>query len=109
MADFEIYTYTSNAGDTFRIRLDEDTATAGGFTAGAADATRPFVKVSKSNREFGIRPRGVRLSREDGNAIRYRFLPCATAAQQASVAAGGSVTIGGVSWTNVISVVPEDL
>lgn len=106
--DFSNYLYTSNSGENFRIRLDEDTATAGGFTNNSPDVSLPFAKVSKSKREFGISPRGVRLSREDGNAVRYKFLPCATSAQQSSVATGGTLTIDGVSWTP-LSLVAEDV
>ena len=105
---FETYAYTREDAEIQRIRLESSTAAAGGFTAQTGYTIDGFVKVSKSNREFGLRPRGLRLSREDGNAKRYRFLPCATNTQQDSIKTAGTVTIGSVTWT-VISPVGEDV
>lgn len=70
-------------------------------------------KISKSNREYGLRPRGVRLSRTVGTAPntfkKYTFLPILTVAGsvEAGFAIGAEITIDGVAWT-VTGKVPED-
>lgn len=103
---FTNYAYTAEDGEVYRIRLEEDTATAGGFSATSGFTSSAYVKVSKGNREFGIRPRGVRLSRE-ATATVGRFLPCATNAQVESLVEQGTVTVGGETWT-VTSAQAED-
>lgn len=95
----QAYAYTCEDGDIKRVRLDDDTAAAGGFTATTGFNDRDSAKVSKTSREAGLRPRGVRLKRTDGNAIRYRFLPCATSATVDSLVTSGTVTIGSQAWT----------
>lgn len=104
---FQVYAYSRDDGEIQRIRLQPETAAAGDFTSAVGFTLGGFVKVSKTNREFGIRPRGVRLSRVDGNATRYRFLPVATASAQTALLDAGTVTIGSTSWT-VTSTVGED-
>lgn len=99
--------YTSDNDETFRVRLQEDTAAAGGFTT-PAPANVPFAKISKSGRGFGIRPRGVRGSYLDGNRKVYRFIPFATEAAYESALSSGSVTVGGQAYTN-LKRVPEDI
>ena len=101
------YAYTCDDGDVKRLRIDEETASAGGFSAQTGFNDRDSAKVSKSNREAGLRPRGVRLRREDGNAIRYRFLPCATSATVDSLLSSATVTIGSNTW-EVTSAVGEN-
>ncbi len=104
---FRVYPYTADNGDTYRIRLDEDTAAAGGFT-GVADARDLFVKVSKSNREFGMRPRGIRASRVSNNRVTYRLIPMATQSDLNSAASSQTITVGSATWT-VVSVANEDV
>lgn len=71
------------------------------------------AKVSKSNREFGIRPRGVRLARIVGVAPdtfrKYAFLPVLTptAYNGTGFTVGSTVTIDGTAW-EVVAKVPED-
>ncbi len=96
------YTYVSDDGDNKPIRLAAATATAGSFSQGATDDA-DFVKVSKGNREFGQRPRGLTLSRnlgsDDEPNLRYKFLPMATQAAFNAASIGSTITVGGVSWT----------
>jgi hypothetical protein len=77
-----LYNYTADDGEIHPIRLSSTTATFGGFTADGAATSSIFAKVSKGNREFGLRPRGVRLVRNVGTPEvpnnRYKFLPVAT-------------------------------
>lgn len=109
MATFSTYAYTANSGDTFRIRLADDSAVAGGFTATTGfDPRLGYVRVSKRDREFGIRPRGVRLSRNVGEEVRSRFLATATTERQQALLAAGTVQIGQNDWT-VNSQVAEDI
>lgn len=102
------YSYTSNSGDVWRVRLDDDTAAAGSFSGTTGiDANTPRAKVSKNNGEAGLRPRGVRLSRV-AQATVSRFLPVATESAVDALVSAGTVTVGGESWT-VTSAVAEDL
>ncbi len=99
-----LYVYTANDGDRKSVRLSAERATAGGFSEGATDDD-DSAKVSKTNREIGMRPRGVRLSRNLGSTdepnMRYAFLPVATesALAGASYNKGASISIGSNSWT----------
>jgi hypothetical protein len=104
---FKTFAYNANDGEIYKIRLTDVTAGAGGFTSQTGFTSEVYAKVSKSNREFGIRPRGVRVSRMDGNAKVYRFLPVATPAALEAILAAGNVNIGGEGW-NVTTSVAED-
>ena len=104
---FQIYQYVSNQGEGYRIRLDEDTAAAGGFSV-EGSALQPFAKVSKTNGEFGLRPRSLRVSIVSNNRVLYRLLPFATQAALEAAADSGTISIGSDTWT-VVSLVPEDL
>lgn len=107
------YIYTDDKAVTHPIRLDAATATAGSFTATGTATSDVQAKVSKSDREFGLRPRGVRLSRNLGSEtvpnLRYKFLPVATleAYNGTTFDREATVTIGSVAWT-VVSRSPED-
>ena len=105
--------YEADSGDIHGIRLTPDYSAAAG-TAPTGDVNNSIkVKVSKTNREFGIRPRGVRLSRTVGTAPdtfkKYAFLPVLGAVEFAGAgfAIGTTITIGGIDYT-VIAKVPED-
>lgn len=105
--------YESDDGDIKPIRVSAETIAAAGAQPGGAINDFDYVKVSKGNREFGQRPRGVRLSRNLGTAavpnLRYKFLPVFTQSEwgSANFAIGATVTVGGVAW-EVVSKVPED-
>lgn len=105
--------YQSDTDDVHPILLDTLTAAAAG-TAPAGDVNNNIrAKVSKTNRAYGLRPRGVRLSRVVGTAPntfkRYKFLPVLTAAAFATPAfnIGATITINTVAWT-VTEKKPED-
>jgi hypothetical protein len=79
-------------------------AVAGTAPTGAVTA-KGTVKVTKSSREYGVRPRGVRLSRVIGTAPdqfkKYTFLPVLTVTGFAGsgFSPGSTITIGSTAWT----------
>lgn len=105
--------YEADDGDIKPIRLDAQTIAVAGAPPAGATTDNDYVKVSKGNREFGMRPRGVRLSRNVGTAelpnMRYKFLPVLTqtAFNSGGYAVGQQLGIGGVDW-EIIAKVPED-
>lgn len=105
--------YESDTGSVHVIKLTQERLTAAGTAPTAAVDSNINVKVSKTNREYGIRPRGVRLSRLVGTAPnqfrRYAFLPVllASAFDVNPFKKGQTVTIGTTAWT-VSSLVKED-
>jgi hypothetical protein len=105
--------YTANDGETHAIRLDAARATAGGFTAGGTATSDIKAKVSKSNREHGLRPRMVSLRKNDGTDeepnYSYSRLPVATEAafNGAGFARNATISIDGDSWT-VVGKIQED-
>lgn len=107
MAVKDVYAYVADDGDVKRIRLSNEFAEAGSFSATTGFTDPDFVKVSKTNREFGLRPRGVRVRRRGTNGLEYRFVPMATEAAQDAAVAAGTLTIGANTWT-VTSAVDED-
>lgn len=105
--------YQADNDAVHKIRLSTDRlAKAGTAPSGAIDSPIP-VKVSKSNREFGIRPRGVRLTRPLNptatDKIYYTFLPVLTASGLAAAAfnVGATIQIGSTDW-KVLARVNED-
>lgn len=105
--------YESDQGDVHPLRLTPDyAAVAGTAVAGPADNKIP-AKVTKGNREFGLRPRGVRIYRTfnaGGETFkRYGFLPLRSPQDETGgiYDEGATVTIGGTAWT-VGGFVPED-
>lgn len=108
------YKYEADDGDIKRIRLSSDTKAAAGAEPAGALTDPDFVKVSKTNREFGMRPRGVRLKINDGDEdepnYRYRFLPVLTKTVYDGTGfnPGQTVTIAGEAW-EVVARLPEDV
>lgn len=105
MATFTRTKYESNDGSIHAIRLSADKAAAAGAApAGDVDSSIK-VKVSKTNREFGIRPRGVLLARTVGAGddafTKYTFLPVLTqtAFNGTGFALNTEITVGGTQWT----------
>lgn len=102
--------YESNSGQIYQLSLNPDRAAAAGTEPTGGVTSDIKAKVSKSNREFGIRPRGVRLSRVVGTAPdtfrKYSFLPVLTpvAFATADFQLGATITIGGVVWTVVVRI-----
>jgi hypothetical protein len=89
------------------LSLKPPTAAAAGTPPSGEVTQNVKIKVTKSSREFGIKPRGVALSRTLGTApdtfTKQAFLPVLTPAAFATpaFAIGSSITIGGVVWTVV--------
>lgn len=105
--------YEADNGTVHRIRISADRlAKAGTVPAGAIDSPIS-VKISKSNRETGLRPRGVRLTRPLNptatDKIYYSFLPVLTAAglEAAAFSIGATIQIGSTDW-KVLAKVNED-
>ena len=105
--------YQADGGDIHPIRLSQASLDAAGAPPGGAVDNQIIAKVSKGNREFGLRPRGVNLTREVGSApniiIRRKFLPVLTetAYDSATFAVGAVVAVGGTDW-EVATKEPED-
>lgn len=105
--------YELNSGDVAAIRLsDADLGSAGSAPTGSQNLPF-FVKVSKTNREFGVRPRGVRLVRSVGTPPndfkKTKFLPVLTASAWGGTGfdIGDTITISTVEW-KVAAKIDED-
>lgn len=96
--------YEADNGDVHGILLSPDKFAVAGTPPTGTASSPVKIKISKTNKEFGIRPRGVRLVRTVGTAPdtfkKYAFLPVLTPAAfaTAAFAIGAEITIGGVVW-----------
>ena len=105
--------YQADSSEIHGLLLDPDRAAKAGTEPTGDVSSNIKCKVSKGNKEFGLRPRGVRLARivgTDPDTFRkYSFLPVLTAAAfgSATFAVGATITIGGVDW-EVAAKVAED-
>lgn len=105
--------YQSNADTVHPIRLATATLAAAGNPPAGAVTSPIYAKVSKSNREFGIRPRMVILARPlapgPDDKIRYKRLPVLTEAafDSAAFSLGSNVSVGATQW-KIISRLSED-
>lgn len=105
--------YESDTGSVHLMKLDSTTVTAGGTQPTSTTISDIRPKLSKSNREFGLRPRYVVIGRTFGTApdtfIKYRKIPVfqATTFAGTTFALGATVTIGTQDW-EVVSRFPED-
>lgn len=112
MAKTRQTTYASDGGAVFKIRIGEDLYTALTTKSGGTVTQNSYVKISKTNREFGLRPRLAVLSRTAGTApdqfVKYKRIPALTADDFAGqLAIGQTITIGGTAWT-VVDNLQED-
>lgn len=99
--------YEADDASIYAVKLTPDYAAKAG-TAPTGAVTSPIkVKVSKSTKAYGIKPRGVSLSRTLGTApdtfTKSAFLPVLTPSAFASpaFALGATVVIGVNTWTIV--------
>lgn len=105
--------YEADGGAIHGIILEPDRLAAAGAPPTGGVTSNIKVKISKGNKEFGIRPRGVRLARLVGTAPdtfrKYSFLPVltATAFNGTGFALGSTVTISTVDW-EVVAKISED-
>lgn len=114
MANFERAFYEDNFGVVHPMRMTTAyfNVVSGIMPAGPAESSIP-AKISKGNREFGLRPRGVRLARDvggdEGTTTKYTFLPVPVASAWGTTpyVDGGAVTINAVQWL-VVGLVEED-
>lgn len=99
--------YETNAGAIHPILLKPDTASAAGAPPAGAVTQNIKAKVTKSTRAYGLRPRGLTLSRTLGTApdtfTKTTFLPVLTEARfnEAAAAIGATVTVGTTAWVVV--------
>lgn len=113
MANYVRSKYESDGATVHPIRLSADTAVqAGTEPAGVVTSFIP-AKVSKGNREFGLRPRGVKLYRTAGTApntfTKYKFLPLRSIVdyEAAAYSPESTIAVGGITW-KVAARVAED-
>lgn len=105
--------YEGDDGTVYNLKLTPDFAVAAGTEPVGGVSTKIKPKVSKSNREHGIRPRGVRLVRTVGTAPntfkKYAFLPVLTAVEwnSGAYAPGAAINVGTTAYT-VSSQLAED-
>ena len=105
--------YLADNNDVHAIRLSPARLAVAGAPPAGAVTSEINVKVSKSNREYGIRPRGVVLSRPvapgPDDKIFRSFLPVLTptAFASATFAKGANLIVGGTTWI-IISKQNED-
>lgn len=105
MATFEDTKYEADDGSIHLIRLSSETLTQAGTPPIGDVDSEIKAKVSKGNREFGIRPRYVRGSAIVGTPPddfrKYSSVPVLTPTDFASpaFALGGTFTIGGIVFT----------
>lgn len=103
--------YQSDEGGIHPISLDPGSVAAAGAAPTAAIDSQIRAKVSKSNKEAGLRPRGLRLARTVGAApnefVRYAFAPVLTPTAYEAATVQGTVTYQGDTWT-IVAKVPED-
>ncbi len=105
--------YEADDSTIYSLKLTPDFAAAAGTepTGGVNSDVKP--KITKTNREHGIRPRAVRLVRTVGTAPdtfkKYAFLPVLTAVEWGSGAysPGAAINIGTTAYT-VSSRIAED-
>ena len=104
MAAFVDTLYESDAGVKHPIRLTPAYAAVAGSPPALPATSDINAKVTKSNREFGIRPRRVRLARTVGTAPdtfrRYATLAVLTLTDfnSATFAKGATITIDGIDY-----------
>lgn len=105
--------YEADSGEIHSIRITPEYYAAAGTPPSGPITSNIKVKISKSNREHGIRPRGANLARvvgtEPNTFTKNAFLPVLLASEfnTGDFVPGGTVTIDSVEWT-VISLRPED-
>lgn len=105
--------YQGDDNTVYAMRLSPPFSEKAG-TAPTGAVTSPIkAKVTKSTKEFGLRPRGVTLARTVGTApdtfVKTTFLPVLTltAFGTAAFALAAKITIDGVEW-EVVSRRAED-
>lgn len=105
--------YEANDGSIHSLLLDNARATVAGTPPTGPIDSKIKAQMSKTNKEFGLRPRGVRLARvigtEPNTFKKYTFLPVLTPTQASAseFQLGAIITIDSVGW-EVVGIVNED-
>jgi len=113
MAPFSNAKYEDDFGDIHPIRLRAETLAAAGAQPQGAVTSSIRAQITKTNREFGLRPRMVSLSRTEGEgdaAVKITTkIPVLTATAFAGAAfqIGAEVAVDGETYT-VVGRSPED-
>lgn len=98
----ELTKYESDTGEIHPIIIDDATTTAVGTPPAGAVTNNIKAKVSRSKREFGLRPRGLRLGRRLGTApdtfIKYAFCPILTPTAFAAIAVDDDLLYRGANY-----------
>lgn len=110
-ADFGFYSYTSDKGEVYKIKMAVSSAAlqdpANPAQARTVDES---VSVGANRRTIGLHARGLRLGRQVGTApntfTRTTFLPICSPVTWTGTALGSAVTVGGLAYT-VLAKVPE--
>lgn len=114
MGVFSNTAYESDTGTVHPLRLRPETLSAAGAVPAAPINNSIRAKLSKSNNEFGLRPRFVRASRCIGTApdqaTVYTEVPVLTLEVFNSPAfqIGTGINVGGEDYI-IISRIPEDV
>lgn len=103
--------YTDNDGDTHFCRVGTKAFAAGGFTTGSSPSSKIPAKVSKNNKEFGLRPRMLAISRPANpgptEKVYRQRIPIATQSLWNASTVGSTIGYGGETWV-VDDQIPED-
>jgi hypothetical protein len=112
MAGIQRVKYQTDADSIFNVLLDQNTGidTLIGTVPTGAYTENMTIRVSKNNKEVGIRPRQVLLTRNIGGttadanclvqtADRYKRVPIPTKARWDTIALQSKFTIGGTEYT----------
>lgn len=111
MAGIKRYKYQTDNGSIFNVLLDDSSgaATFVGSEPTGSYTENMTVRVSKNNKEVGISPRTVLLTRTinsgaaDANCLiqvgeRYKRIPIPTKTRWDAIALNSDVTIGGQTY-----------
>jgi len=113
MAVKSVVKYEANSGSIHSLLLSADRASEAGTEPSGNVNSKIKAQMSKTNKEFGLRPRGVRLARvigtEPDTFKKYTFLPVLTPTEwnSATFQNGATITIGSTNW-EVVAAVAED-
>lgn len=113
MAVKTVVKYEANDGTIHSLLLDPDRASEAGTPPAGNVNSKIKAQMSKTNKEFGLRPRGVRLARVIGTAPdtfkKYTFLPVLTPTEWSSATFqnGATITIDETNW-EVVAAIAED-
>lgn len=102
--------YESDAGDIHPIRISSGYEAVAGAEPSGEINNDIKVKITKTNREHGLRPRYVVVSRTIGTGDNTfkRYARIAMLTEAAYDAFTVPVTLNGLSYTDLVSKQPED-